>query len=120
MSVRPTGSRLFPAYLRPRGIVPDYSVEADGVIVAERDHAYTLYRIGVTASDGSRHRHLLIVPTNVGAVSFDVGLALVEADSVAADAGRFARIERLAGAVRWDYRRYRCFPPPPSLNRFCL
>ena len=88
--------------------------------MAECDFRYTLYRVEVVASDESRYRHLLIVPTNVSAVSFDVGLALVEADSVEADAGRFAEIERLAAAVQWNYRQVRTFPPPGELNRFCM
>lgn len=115
-----TRARRFAAYRRQLGPAPSYSVAADAVIVAESDYAYTLYRVGVVASDGSRYRHLLIVPTNVSAASFDVGIALLETDSVAADAGRFADIERLAAAVKWDYRRYRTFPPPSGLNRFCL
>lgn len=88
--------------------------------MAEQDSFYTLYRVAVTASDGSRYRHLLVVPTNVSAVSFDVGLALVEEDSVEADLGQLRRIEQLANALKGDYRRYRAFPPPAELNRFCM
>jgi len=97
-----------------------YEVGTGAIVVAARDGFYTLYAATVTASDASRYRHLLIVPTNVSAASFDIGLALLEADSVEADAGRFGRIEQLASALKWDHRRYRTFPPPPDLNRFCM
>lgn len=97
-----------------------YEVGSGGIIVAERDFFYTLYAVAVTASDGNRYRHLLIVPSNVSAASFDIGLALLEADSVEADAGRFGRVEQLASALKWDHRRYRAFPPPAELNRFCM
>jgi hypothetical protein len=105
---------------RNEGVGPSYEVGSGAIVVAERDGFYTLYAVAVTASDGSRYRHLLIVPSNVGAVSFDMGLALLEADSVEADAGRFDRVEQLASALKWDHRRYRAFPPPAELNRFCL
>lgn len=107
------------AYLND-GVKRRYRVEPDAFIVAERDFFYTLYAVAVTASDGSMYRHLLIIPTNVSAVSFDVGLALLEADSAQADAGNFGRVEQLASALKWDRQRYRAFPPPPELNRFCM
>ncbi len=97
-----------------------YHVGTDAFIVAERDSFYTLYAVAVTASDGSVYRHLLVVPYNVSAASFDVGLALLEADSARADAGDFRRVEQLASALKWKRQRYRAFPPPPELNRFCM
>ncbi len=107
------------AYMQD-GAALSYEVGSGAIVVAERDGFYTLYAVAVTASDGSGYRHLLIVPTNVGAASFDVGLALLETDSVEADADRFGRVETLASALKWDHRRYRAFPPPPGLNRFCM
>jgi len=108
------------AYLKTGGASPSYTVGSDAAITAEREGWYTLYRVAVAASDGGWFRHLLVVPTNVSAVSFDVGLALVERDSVEADAGRFDRVERIASALKWNHRRYRTFPPPTELNRFCM
>lgn len=108
------------AYLNSHQPDLRYDVAAEATLVAEEEGLFTLYRVAVTASDGSLYRHLLVVPTNVSAASFDVGLALVEADSVDADAGRFDGVEQLASALKWDYRRYRIFPPPVELNRFCM
>ncbi len=110
---------LFSTYIAD-GIDRSWNVGSDAVIVAEQDGFYTLYAVAVTASDGSWHRHLLVVPTNTGAASFDVGLALLEVDSIEVDAGRFETAERLANALKRDYRRYRAFPPPAALNRFCM
>lgn len=125
-----TGAIGAPAFKRKRrgplaaymsdGVDLHYEVGPNAAIVAEQDGFYTLYAVVVTASDGSRYRHLLMVPTNVSAVSFDVGLALLEADSIEVDAGCFEKAERLASALKWDYRRYRAFPTPAELNRFCM
>jgi hypothetical protein len=97
-----------------------YRVAPDASIVAEWDYFYTLYAVAVTASDGRVSRHLLIVPSNVSAVSFDVGLALLEEDSAQVDAGNFKRVEQLASALKRDGKRYRTFSPPRELNRFCM
>jgi len=118
--MKAAGSKRFTPYLKGRCSDLAYSVGANAVIVAEQDYFHTLYQVAVTASDGSAYRHLLIVPTNVSAVSFDVGLALEEAVSAEADMGRFAEVERSANAMKWDFRRYHTFPPPPGFNRFCM
>ncbi len=118
MTIKAAGSRRFTPCLKGRRSDLAYSVGANAVIVAEQDYFYTLYQVAATASDGSAYRHLLIVPTNVSAVSFDVGLALEEAVSAEADMGRFAEVERLANAMKWDFRRYHTFPPPLGFNRF--
>lgn len=117
---RASGSKPFASYKRRSGASLAYDVEAGAVIVAEKDFFYTLYKVGVVASDGMRYRHLLIIPTNISAVSFEVGLALLEKESIEADAGNFDQIERLASAVQTNYRDYRTFPPPTELNRFCM
>jgi hypothetical protein len=114
---RPLRSCLQP-YLKGLRSDVSYSVGHDAEIVAEEDFRYTLYRVPVTASDGTGYRHLLIVPTSVGAASFDVGMALLEEQSIEVDAGDLDTVERIAEALRTRYPSLTAFPPPTRLNRF--
>jgi hypothetical protein len=115
-----TKSRSLEPYLKSGKIGLDYQVGPGAEIVTEEDFWYTLYRVQVRASDGSQYRHLLVVPTNISAASFNVGIALLESDSDDADAGRFETVERLPQACKSDHGRFRVFPPPSELNRFCM
>ena len=106
--------------LEPSGSDVGFRVGSDAKLVSEYDYLYSLYAVDVIATDGSAYRHMLVVPYPNGIASHDVGLALFEADSALADAGDFARIERLAAALARNFRRYRAFPPPTELHRFDL
>ena len=109
----------FKRYLKGDEADLTYRLVSDPEIVSEVESRYTLYKVDVSACDGSRYRHVLVVPLSHGAVSYSAGLALIEEDSAKADAGDFAEVARLANAVSWDFRRYRTYPAP-ELGRFVL
>ena len=109
----------FKRYLKGDGANLTYRLLDEPKIVSEVDSTYTLYAVQVSACDGSRYRHVLVVPLSQGAVSYSAGLALIEDDSAKADAGDFLEVGRLANAVSWDFRRYRTFPAG-ELGRFVL
>ncbi len=111
--------KRFKRYLKGDGTDLTYRLANDPKIVSEVESRYTLYEVDVSGCDGSRYRHVLVVPLSHGAVSYSAGLALIEEDSAKADAGDFAEVDRLANAVSWDFRRYRTFPAP-ELGRFVL
>ncbi len=108
----------FVRYLQRDGERVSYLIGADPRIVHEVAYRLTLFATQVSASDGARYRHLLVVPLSHGAASFSTALALLEEDSARVDAGDIGVIDRLADAVAWDFRRYRTFPSP--LGRFTL
>ena len=109
----------FKRYLKDDGADLTYRLLSEPKIVSEVDYRYTLYEVDVSACDGSRYRHVLVVPLSRGAVSYSAGVALIEEDSARTDAGDFAEVERLANAVSWDFNRYRTFPAA-ELGRFVL
>lgn len=56
-------------------------------IVSEVESRYALYEGDVSASDGLKYRHVLVVPLTYGAVSYSAGLALIEENSAKGDIG---------------------------------
>lgn len=106
-----------PHYLRPPGEEPRYELGEARTLLHEQESLYSLYAIDVTASNGLQGRHVLVVPTCVGAASFSVGVLLTERDSAKADAGDFHDIGQLAIDVQRAYRKFRTFPAA-GLERF--
>jgi hypothetical protein len=76
-------------------------------IVAEIDWLYTIHKTNFVSRSGFRHKHVIQIPVAMSAVSFDIVLPLMTAESRRVEAGEdMAYFEALARQVQDNPARF--------------